>query len=283
MADRLVLLGTKGGPAIRPGGPSPTSSLLEISGRRIVIDCGLGVTRALVNADLSLKDLDMILITHLHSDHVLELGPLMHTAWSSGLARKEPVYGPCVFEDYCAGFLQSMRYDIDLRIEDEGRPDLRDLVDLQVYADGLVHRDASLTITALRVDHPPVVDCFALKIEAAGKSIVFSADTAYFPPLAGFARESDLLVHEAMLPEGVDRLVARTGNGARLKEHLLASHTLVEDAARIAVAAEVKHLVLHHLLPGDDPQFGEADWVKALDGKWDGRLTIGRDGLVIPL
>ncbi|MCK0413591.1 MBL fold metallo-hydrolase, partial [Salmonella sp. L-S2809] len=81
-----------------------------------------------------------------------------------------------------------------------------------------------MTITALRVDHPPVVDCFALKIEAAGKSIVFSADTAYFPPLAGFARESDLLVHEAMLPEGVDRLVARTGNGARLKEHLLASH-----------------------------------------------------------
>ncbi|MBN9139179.1 MBL fold metallo-hydrolase [Phyllobacterium sp.] len=283
MADRLVLLGTKGGPAIRPGGPSPTSSLLEISGRRIVIDCGLGVTRALVNADLSLKDLDMILITHLHSDHVLELGPLMHTAWTSGLARKVTVYGPVGIEDYWSGFLQSMRYDIDLRIEDEGRPDLRDLVDLQVYADGLVHRDASLTITALRVDHPPVVDCFALKIEAAGKSIVFSADTAYFPPLAGFARESDLLVHEAMLPEGVDRLVARTGNGARLKEHLLASHTLVEDAARIAVAAEVKHLVLHHLIPADDPQFGEADWVKALDGKWDGRLTIGRDGLVIPL
>lgn len=283
MADRLVLLGTKGGPAIRPGGPSPTSSLLDISGRRIVIDCGLGVTRALVNADLSLKDLDMILITHLHSDHVLELGPLMHTAWTSGLSHKVTVYGPAGIEDYWSGFLHSMRYDIDLRIDDEGRPDLRDLVELKVYADGLVYQDASLTITALRVDHPPVVDCFALKIEAAGKSIVFSADTAHFPPLAGFARKSDILVHEAMLPEGVDRLVARTGNGARLKEHLLASHTLVEDAARIAVAAEVKHLVLHHLIPADDPQFGEADWVKALDGKWDGRLTVGRDGLVIPL
>lgn len=49
------------------------------------------------------------------------------------------------------------------------------------------------------------------------------------------------------------------------------------------MAAGVKHLVLHHLIPADDPQFGEADWVKALDGKWDGRLTVGRDGLVIPL
>lgn len=283
MADRLVLLGTKGGPAIRPGGPSPTSSLLEISGRRIVIDCGLGVARALVNAGVSLKDLDLVLITHLHSDHVLELGPLLHTAWTSGLARKVMVYGPAGIEDYWSGFLQSMRYDIDLRIDDEGRPDLRDLIDLKVYCDGVVHQDASLTITALRVDHPPVVDCFALKIEAAGKSIVFSADTAYFPPLAGFARGSDILVHEAMLGEGVDRLVARTGNGARLKEHLLASHTLIEDAARIATAAEVKHLVLHHLIPADDPQFGEADWIKALDGKWDGGLTVGRDGLVIPL
>lgn len=283
MADRLVLLGTKGGPAIRPGGPSPTSSLLEISGRRIVIDCGLGVTRALVNADLSLKNLDLILITHLHSDHVLEFGPLLHTAWTSGLARKVTVYGPAGIEEYWSGFLQSMCYDIDLRIDDEGRPDLRDLVDLKVYADGLVHQDDNLTIAALRVDHPPVVHCFALKIEAEGKSIVFSADTTYFPPLADFARGSDILVHEAMLPEGVDRLVARTGNGARLKEHLLASHTLVEDTARIATAAKVKHLVLHHLIPADDPQFGEADWLEALVGKWDGRLTIGRDGLVIPL
>ncbi|QND52018.1 MBL fold metallo-hydrolase [Phyllobacterium sp. 628] len=283
MADRLVLLGTKGGPAIRPGGPSPTSSLLEIAGRRIVIDCGLGVTRGLVNADMSLKDLDLILITHLHSDHGLEFGPLLHTAWTSGLSRKVTVYGPAGIEDYWGGFLQSMRYDIDLRIDDEGRPDLRDLVDLKIYADGTVHQDAGLTVTALRVDHPPVIDCFALKVEADGRSIVFSADTAYFPPLAEFARGSDILVHEAMLPEGVDRLVARTGNGARLKEHLLASHTMVEDAARIASAAGVQHLVLHHLIPADDPNFGEADWIKALNGKWYGRLTVSRDGLAIPL
>ena len=45
MTSRLTLLGTKGGPAIRPGGPSPTSSLLELAGRRIVVDCGLGVAR----------------------------------------------------------------------------------------------------------------------------------------------------------------------------------------------------------------------------------------------
>ncbi|MCA3346815.1 MAG: MBL fold metallo-hydrolase, partial [Roseomonas sp.] len=83
--DRVVLLGTKGGPAIRKGGPSPTANLLMIGGYPYVIDCGLGVTRGLVEAGLALPELRCIIITHLHSDHVLELGPLIHTAWTAGL------------------------------------------------------------------------------------------------------------------------------------------------------------------------------------------------------
>ena len=82
--------------------------------------------------------------------------------------------------------------------------------------------------------------------------VVFSADTTYFPPLADFARGAGLLVHEAMLPAGVDSLVARTGNGARLREHLFASHSTAEDAGRIAAAAGVERLVLNHLIPADD-------------------------------
>ena len=135
----------------------------------------------------------------------------------------------------------------------------------------------------LRVDHPPVTDCYALRFEHEGRSVVFSADTTWFPPLAGFARGADILVHEAMLEEGVDRLVARTGNGARLREHLLASHTLAGDAGRIAADAEVGHLVLNHLIPADDPGIGEAEWIAAVRKTWQGRLTIARDGLVVPV
>ena len=97
--------------------------------------------------------------------------------------------------------------------------------------------------SALRVDHPPVTECYALRFEHDGRSIVFSADTAYFPPLAGFARGADILVHEAMLEEGIDRLVARTGNGARLKEHLLASHTLAAMPAVSPPRPRCGHLV----------------------------------------
>ena len=283
MSDRLVLLGTKGGPAIRTGGPWPTSSLLELGGRTIIVDCGLGVTRGIVDAGLSLKSLDLVFVTHLHSDHVLELGPLLHTAWTAGLATPVNVYGPAGTGHCWQHFLQSMAFDVEIRAADEGRPDLRDLVSISEFSEGQVFDEAGLVVSALRVEHPPVTECYALRFAYRDRSLVFSADTAYFPPLADFARGADILVHEAMLADGIERLVARTGNGARLREHLLASHTMADDAGRIAAVAEVRHLVINHLIPADDPAIGEADWIAAVRKTWPGRLTIGRDGLVVPI
>lgn len=283
MSSRLVLLGSKGGPAIRPGGPWPTSSLLQIGGRTVVVDCGLGVTRGLTDAGVALKVLDRIVITHLHSDHVLELGPLIHTAWTAGLADPVRVFGPTGTRAYWQGFLQSMAFDIEIRIVDEGRPDLHTLVEVIEFAEGEIFSENGLTLSALRVDHPPVTDCFALRFDHAEGSVVFSSDTAYFAPLADFAKGADILVHEAMLAEGVDRLVACTGNGARLKEHLLASHSFAEQAAAIATAAGVGRLVLHHLIPADDPEISETDWIAAARKNWAGALTIAADGLVVKI
>ncbi|UVC19110.1 MBL fold metallo-hydrolase [Mesorhizobium onobrychidis] len=283
MRDRLVLLGSKGGPALRPGGPWPSSSLLEIGGRNIVVDCGLGVTRGLADAGISLKTLDLVFITHLHSDHVLELGPLIHTAWTAGLATPVTVFGPPGTDHYWQRFCQAMEFDIEIRIADEGRPDILDMVSIIEFGEGRVMEERGLKISALRVDHPPVTDCFALRFEHAGQSVVFSADTAFFPPLADFAKGADILVHEAMLEEGIERLVAKTGNGARLREHLLASHSFAGEAGRIATEAGVGRLVLNHLIPADDPEIGEADWIAAVRKTWAGDLTIAHDGLVVGL
>lgn len=283
MSDHLVLLGTKGGPAIRPGGPWPTSTLLELGGRVILVDCGLGVTRGLTDAGLNLKALDLIFVTHLHSDHVLELGALIHTGWTAGLATPVRVFGPKGVNRYWQNFVQALEFDIETRIADEGRPDLRELVEVVEFGEGEVLRDGALSVTALRVDHPPVTDCFALRFEHGGRSVVFSADTAFFPPLAEFARGADILLHEAMLEEGVERLVARTGNGARLREHLMASHSLAGEAGTIAALAGVGRLVLNHLIPADDPEIDEDDWINAVRKTWSGPLTIGRDGLVVAI
>ena len=284
MSDFVALLGTKGGPMIRPGSTMPTASLLSLGGQRVVVDCGLGVARGITDQGMSLKDLSLILITHLHSDHYLELGPLLHTAWCAGLRTPVQVWGPQGLDLYWQGFLASMAFDIATRIEDEGRPDLRALVSIHLTTLDAPMTFGALAVTAIRTIHPPLTDSFAYRFEAAGKTVVFSGDTARLPALESFAANADLLIHEAMLAPALPALMARIGNGDdRLMHHWLRAHTTAEDAAKTAAAAGVRALALHHLIPSDDPAFAETDWLDNTRPHFAGAIHIGRDGLKIPL
>lgn len=281
MNNQITLLGTKGGPAVRRPDAMPTSSLLQLDGQTILIDCGVGMTRSIVAAGHSVLDIDAIFITHLHSDHILELGPFLYTAWTTGLSRPVPVFGPVGAARHWANFLAAMEYDYRIRIEDEGRPPLADLIKVSEYCAGPLTEIGPVGVSALRVDHPPVTECYALRFDGMNASAVFSADTCYFEPLAEFARGATVLVHEAMLLSGVERLIERTPNAPRLRQHLMASHTLASDAAKIAAQAGVGHLVLNHLVPADDPDVTKDDWLAELTHNWCGPVTIGSDGQVI--
>ena len=206
--DRIILLGAKGGPAIRTGGPNPTAYLLVVRERRDVIDCGLGVTRGFVEAGFHLNQLSTILITHHHSDHNLEFGNLIHTAWTAGLATPVKAYGPPGLRHMRSAFLELNRFDIETRIADEGRPDLGQLFEAYDYADGLVFDDGVVRVTALRNNHPPVTDSFALRFDFTGadqkaKSVVISGDTTFLPALADFAHWTDVLFHAVCEVAGV--------------------------------------------------------------------------------
>lgn len=282
--DFVALLGTKGGPAIRPGSSMPTSNLFCLNGQQIVVDCGLGVTRGLVDQGMQLKDLSLIFISHLHSDHYLELGPLLHTAWTAGLQSRVDIYGPAGIDVCWEGFLASMKADIDLRIEDEGRPDLRDLVAIHVINSGKVMERGGVTVTAIRNEHPPLIDTFALSFKTDSTHVVFSGDTAPIEALEDFAKGADLLIHEAMLKSALPGLMERVGNGSdKLMAHWLRSHTFAHDAARTATRAGVGRLALSHLIPSDDPAYGAQDWQDAVAGHWDGPLFVGHDGIRIEL
>jgi ribonuclease BN (tRNA processing enzyme) len=262
----------------------PTSNLFMLGGIPIVVDCGLGVSKGLVDQGIELKDVSLIFITHLHSDHYIELGPLLHTAWMAGLKSRVDVYGPKGLDDYWHGFLASMKADIDLRIADEGRPDLRDLVTIHVMDAGNVLDKDGLDVSAIRTEHPPLKKCFALSFRTGHTHVVFSGDTAPMASLEEFARGADLLIHEAMLESALPALLARVGNGSdRLMAHWLRSHTFAHDAARTAANAGVKALALTHLIPSDDPAYTERHWIEAVDGIWEGVLYVGHDGLKIEL
>ncbi|MBS0124007.1 MBL fold metallo-hydrolase [Thetidibacter halocola] len=280
--ERVVLLGTKGGPAIRPGSPMPTATLLQLGGATVLIDAGLGAARGLCDAGVALTALDAIVITHLHSDHYLELGPLLHTAWTAGLKRPVPVIGPEGLATYWQGFLASMDFDIALRQRDEGRPPLAPLADIRVIGED--QAIGPLALRAMRNVHPPIEDSYALRVDHAGRAVVISGDTAPMPEMVDFARGADVLVHEAMLEAGIDALCARVGNGDdRLRVHLERSHSPAGAVARIASEAGVGQLALNHMIPVDDPAFGPADWEAAIRPHWPGPLTLGGDGAEIPL
>ncbi len=282
--DYVALLGTKGGPSVRTGSSMPTSNLFVLNGQQIVVDCALGVTRGLVDQGMNLKTLSTILISHLHSDHYLELGPLIHTAWCSGLTAPVDVYGPTGLQDYWDGFAASMKADIDLRILDDGRDDLRDMIRIHAIDAGSVFTRDGLTVSAIRTEHPPLIDSFAFSFQTDNSHVVFSGDTAPLKALEGFARGADLLIHEAMLEPALPSLMERIGNGSeKLMQHWLRAHTFAHDAAITAAKAGVKRLALSHLIPSDDPTYGPSDWQAACAPHFDGELIVGRDGIRINL
>ncbi|GAC1563721.1 MAG: MBL fold metallo-hydrolase [Beijerinckiaceae bacterium] len=281
--NRLVLLGNKGGPSIRAYAPSPSANLLVWNNVPYIIDAGYGVTFKLLEAKFPLTALRTIFITHHHSDHNLETGPLAYNAWAVGLKTPVDVYGPNGVAALLDGFFAGSKFDIETRIADEGRPDLRKLVTTHDYSEGEVFADHGVTVTALRNKHPPIVDSFALKFDLGGKIVVFSGDTTYFPPLAELAKGADILVHEVAYGPALEALARRTPNGATLLDHLRASHTLAEDVGKIAKAAGVKTLVLNHFVPADDKNLTDEVWTKAVRTTFDGPIIVGRDLLEIPL
>lgn len=286
MADRLILLGTKGGPALREPGASflPTSMLLIIGDRRMVIDCGIGVAQAIARAGEPLTAISDIFITHFHSDHYLELGGLIHTMWVSGRVAPVTIHAPKGIDAVWSGFMAMMAEDIAIRIEDEGRVDLASMVRLNIIEEGVVLDEAGIRVDACRNHHPPLTESYALRVDTDACRIVFSGDTAPFAPLAAFSDGADILVHEAMLEKGISTILARTGHtDDRLERHIRRSHTPAQDAAKIAAEAGAGQLVLNHLLPPERDIAPDQDWLDETREHFDGQVTVGHDGLVIPL
>lgn len=276
--NKVVLLGTKGGPRMEKGLSWSTCSVIEVDSHPYIIDCGLGVTRQFVEAGYSLSQVDNIFLTHHHSDHNLEFGPLVHTLWTSGTSDKVDVYGPEGTKNLLSGFLKSLEIDIKVRIEDEKQRDLETIINVKEISEGVVMQDERVKVSALKVVHGLLENCFAFKFETENKKVVFSGDTIFFPPLIDFAKDADILVHEVMLKRGIEVLAERLKKvKPNLIEHLMISHTTAEDAAKIAKEANVKHLVFNHYVPHIPEEFPISEFSEAASKVWDGKITAGYD------
>lgn len=274
---RLHLLGTAGGPTPKLTRSAPAQAV-EVAGRLYVIDAGNGVARQINRAGLDLSQLAFVGITHHHSDHNADLGTLLHLAWCDSLSTPVEVRGPEPLNEMMESFFEFSKTDVSVRIQDEGRPPFRDLVNFSEIEEGVVFEDEHVRISVARVDHPPM-DAFAFRIDTATRSFVISGDTAPSQGLIELARGADILVHEAIHLPSIDSAVERS-NGSRLRQHLVNSHTSVEDLGGIAAAAEVRTLVVSHLVPADAP-LHEEDWIGPARQTFDGEVVLAHDLMVL--
>lgn len=277
---RIILLGTKGGPTVNASGRSNASTLLLINNEAYVVDCGYGATRQLLSAKIGLDRIRYIFITHHHSDHDLEYGPLIYNA---AVASNRPVnidtYGPTGLKKMTRDFFHYEKIDIETRIKDEGLSDLRKAVRAHDFdREGIILQNDAVTVTSCKVEHPLIADAYAYRFDAKDRSVVISGDTAYLPKLGDFAKGADVLIHEAMYLPAIEALVKAAPDPDQLRKHLLASHTSTEDVGRIAEQAGVKTLVLSHLVPGvSDTIITDEMWTEGLRKHFRGKVIVGKD------
>lgn len=277
--EELVILGTKGGPSILKDTRLPQSTAFVKDEKIYLFDAGYGASLRLVQSNLPLKNLEAIFITHLHSDHVTDYPALISNAWHSGLKHNLKVFGPIGTEEMTQGVWQTFKRDIELRVTDEGKPDIRDMVSVKNIAEGPIYNENGVEVIGLYVPHPPFNsdEALAYKIKSNGKVIVITGDMTDNKQIIEFAKDADYLVSEVVLVSGVESLAKRIGNGSTLAQAIISHHTTAEEVGKIAEAANVKNLILTHLVPADDPTITDEVWIKEIRKNYQGPVVVAKD------
>lgn len=230
---KVVLLGTGVGPVVnlRQYG---ASTLVEAGGLRFLFDCGRGATLRLAEAGVPLGSISRVFLTHLHSDHVIQLPDLLLVGWAAG-RRAVPltVWGPVGTSDMMDHLLQAFAFDIHTRRDvDEHFPAAGiAVVSHDIGSDSVVFSGNGVTVTAFLVDHGLVRPAFGYRVDFEGRSVVLSGDTRVSENLVRHAQGVDVLIHEVIDP---DALRARPDRpSAATIDAIVAHHTTPEEAGAL--------------------------------------------------
>lgn len=246
IAMKFTFLGT-GCPVASPMRAGPAHL---VTGRRarLLIDCGSGVSQRLVAAGERGADLDALIVTHYHSDHVVDFYQLLVSSWHQGRARPFVVHAPASVITHMRRILEAYADERALRIAHERRPSSLGLeVEFHELAAGRAIKIGDLEAEAFAVDHRPVAPAFGLVLRQRQTRIVFSGDTRPVPSLIAAARGAELLVCEVF----VDREM-KPAQGVRSAQTIAAVksyHLTARQIAKVARAADVGALALTHFVP----------------------------------
>ena len=279
----VVLTGT-GVPHPAPGRAGAGVLVRYRNGDRRVnlqFDAGRSTVLRLSEAGVVPPKLSAVFLTHLHSDHVIDLADVIITHWvQQQLHRSPPLTivapeGPTA--DFVRHVLDAYDDDVHVRMEHTGAP--RPTFDLApfvaVFEPHVVWRDteAGLSVTAVAVHHEPVPDAVAYRVDSPSGSVVISGDTRVCREVEDLSRGADLLVHEVCRRRAMQAAIAGT-----VFENIFSYHADSVELGEMAERAGVPRLVLTHLIPQPNDENDEAAFADDVRrGGYTGDLTVGRD------
>lgn len=241
---KVVLLGTGVGPPVnlRQYG---ASTLIEAGDLRLLFDCGRGATIRLAQVGVPLGSISRLFLTHLHSDHVIQIPDLLLTGWVGG-GRKVPleVWGPEGTSDMMDHLRRAYAFDIHMRRDvDEKAPGDGIKVVSHDVSQGVVFNQLGVKVTAFLVDHSPVTPAFGYRIDYRGRSVVLSGDTRMSENLIRYAQGVDVLIHEVLDAETIR---ARFPTNPGMAEGILAKHTTPGQAGELFARVKPRLAVYSH-------------------------------------
>jgi ribonuclease Z len=286
MTTTTVTLTGTGVPHPAPGRAGP-GVLVRHGTTALQFDAGRGTVLRLADAGVSGHELDALFITHVHSDHVVDLADLVMTRWIQGTLHPAGPLPIVAVEGESTRFASVMldpyATDIALRVEHvQERPpelDIRGfglpLRPVEVWRSG----DGTVVVEAVGVHHEPVHEAVGYRITTPAGVVVISGDTRVCDEVRDLAVGADVLVHEACRASAMAPLTAGTPF-----ERIFDYHADTVALGRMASSIDIGHLVLTHLIPPPTDAASEQQFVDDVrGGGYLGPLTVGDDLFTIEL
>ena len=268
----LTLLGT-GMPFPSPDRAGP-SQHLQLGKASVLVDCGNGTCRRMVEAGLEPKEIDLIFVTHMHSDHTIDLAHVLISGWIAYRSKPVKIIGPPQTREFVRRVLHAFEFDIKLRKLEERVGGAIMAVEVVEIGDGDTFAGDGWEASAMEVDHGYVKPSLGFIFEEAGKKLVISGDTAPCQAVVDAARGADVLVHE--LTRGrkdADFHGSELEQLPPLRRRILESHTCPHQLGPLAQESGVPGLVLTHL-----PHDLDEEWAReVITADYNGQLIVGHD------
>jgi ribonuclease Z len=268
-AITITLLGTAPGPPVRIG-RTGISTLVEAGGQRFLFDAGYGSLGGLVQSGRPMNAVTRVFLTHLHSDHIVDLPALLLLPWAAPPGRAVPleVWGPAGTRDMLRHLQQAFSYDIHVRQDFASSKGIE--VTARDISEGVVYDTDGVKITAFLVDHGRVKPAYGYRVDHGGHSLALSGDTRPSDNLVAFSKGVDVLIHSAVNVDALRKLAP----SERLLQSIVAHHTTADQAADVFRRAGPKVAVFSHAE-------GALDIVEQVRRSYTGRVEAGEDLMVI--